>query len=302
MVHYDIQGSRDQPGRRAVRPDLSSWKTRELNAPAALVSLVTMNVSNVMCDRPYVLLLASSVLCCGCDFSAHKPDTTPIHQSESPAGGGEVPNPFIETSKGSEFGNKTVGDLLNEAEGADKSKPPASPVPKFDLQNRASTDAFLKKKIDTWNKNTDEQNPLVKERVLASLLRELDDLNTQYKGQKVSWKFKTARSEAPPAVVVKAPSDFLSSSPGVSYAVSSADRIGDLRGMNLGGVTQSPVPPRLVVGTDITEEDFGKLKADEEFLVEGTIQELKYPSLRMMSVSLMIDVYIRNAMIAKGPL
>lgn len=171
----------------------------------------------------------------------------------------------------------------------------------FGLQDRASTDAYLEDIINRWEGIHQEPNPLVKQEALATLRRELDDLNARYRGKKVRWRFKTALSPAPPSVVVQAPGNFAFSTPGVSYAVSSGDRIDNLRGMILGGVTRLPVPPRLIAGRDISEEDFRKLKGGEEFLVEGTIQELRYPSLRSMEISPMIDVYIYRAKIMDGP-
>jgi hypothetical protein len=180
-------------------------------------------------------------------------------------------------------------------------QPPQRGQAGFDLRDRAITDTYLNGIINKWKDVTREPNPLVKQKAMASLRGELDDLNKQYKGKVVRWRFKTRLLSSPPAVVAEAPSNFLFSAPGVSYGVTSSDRVDDLRGMILGGATQSLVPPRLVVGQNISEEEFLKLRGGEEFLVEGTIQELRYPSLELMRISLMIDVYICRARIVAGP-
>ena len=251
-----------------------------------------------------IFVLTIPMLFCGCSGSEN--DVTKPTPVQKPAIDGPTSNPFVKPQPPAPTKVQNYNDALVKDSPVNPPQPPAqADQVGFDLRDRRNTDIYLKTLIEKWERSSREQNPLARQEMLTSLRGELDDLNAKYKGKVVRWRFKTRLSSNPFAVVVDAPWWNRESVPGFGYCVSSRDYSDNIRGGDIivfDDKKRFPVPPRLEIGRDISESDFRNLHQGDEFLVEGTIQELRYPSLQTMKFFQLIDVYVCGAKIVSGPL
>src|SRR5262245_41063858 len=61
----------------------------------------------------------------------------------------------------------------------------------FDPQDRAKTDAFLRDVLRQWDAVALEPNPLVRRDGMAAQQQRIDDVNRQWRGKEIQWKFTT---------------------------------------------------------------------------------------------------------------